>query len=148
MNIRCMIKKTGVPLVLSGAAFAIMAASPVAVTHAYDAETGATRRPPQRLEQQQGLGMVQQKVRFSHRLQDMVGSGKITKDQALKLQRELERFHERQQRNRERFIQNLPEKTGIAEDTLKELFQPPRKGPQDTYERPRHRDWHDDRDDD
>ncbi len=128
-------------LSISGAAFAIIAASPVAVSHAYDAETGATRRPPQRVEQRSDLGQVAMKVRFSHHLQAMVADGKITKDQAFKLQNELDRFHERQQKDRQRFMDRLPEKTGISEDTLQELF-----APRDGARRPAPGDWHHDDD--
>lgn len=144
MNIRYIVKKTCMPLALAGAAFAIMAASPVAVSHAYDAETGATRRPPQRVEQWNDLGQVAMKVRFSHRLQAMVADGKITKDQAFKLQNELDRFHERQQKDRQRFMDKLPEKTGISEDTLQELFAPPQRAPRDGARRSGLGDWHHD----
>lgn len=105
-------------MALAGAAFAIMAASPAAVSEAYD------NRPPQHMEQMMPpAGSA--KLGFSHRLQAMVADGKITKDQAFKLQHELDKFHQKQQKDREHFMEKLPDKTGISESTLKEIMTPP-----------------------
>lgn len=114
-------KKTLRPLALVGAAFAIMAASPYTLAHAYDGRPG-----PRPAYGDQQLRQTYQKVGFSHRLQAMVADGKITKDQALRLQKLMAKEEDRQQRSHRRFVESLPEKTGISEDTLRELFAPPR----------------------
>lgn len=64
---------------------------------------------------------------FSHRVQAMVRDGKITQDQAFKLYDEMDRFERRGHRDHKRFMRSLPDKTGISDATLKELFAPPKK---------------------
>lgn len=141
--------KTLRPLALAGAAVAIMAASPF-MAQAYDGGPGMA--PPSHADRQ--LQQTYMKVGFSHRLQAMVADGKITKDQALKLQRLMDKEQDRQRRDHRRFVESLPEKTGISEDTLKELFAPPqrpnRDRDDDRYDAPRYgaRHGHGDRYDD
>lgn len=130
--------KTIRPIALAGAAVAIMAASPYALAQAYDGGPGMP--PPQRLEQRQGH-MIQQKMDFSRRLQAMVADGRVTRDQALKLQNLLRRQQKRQQENareQRRFMESLPDKTGISADTLRELLMPPQRP-----DGPRHHDRYD-----
>lgn len=130
-------RKTIRPIALAGAAVAIMAASPYAMAEAHDGGPGMT---PQRLEQRQGQ-MIQRKMDFSRRLQAMVADGRVSRDQALKLQNLLSRHQKKQQENareQRRFMESLPDKTGISEDTLRELFAPPQYP-----DGPRHRDRYD-----
>lgn len=122
------IRKKMVALSLVGAAAAIMAAVPYGIASAADAETGASMPPP-KMERPMGPGpamMPQQKLAFSHRVQQMVRDGRITSDQAFKLNDEMKRFQRRQHKERQKFIESLPDRTGIDQDTLKEIFMPPR----------------------
>lgn len=122
------IRKKMVALSLVGAAAAIMAAVPYGIASAADAETGASMPPPT-MERPMGPGpamMPQQKLAFSHRVQQMVRDGRITSDQAFKLNDEMKRFQRRQHKERQKFIESLPDRTGIDQDTLKEIFMPPR----------------------
>lgn len=122
------IRKKMVALSLVGAAAAIMAAVPYGMASAADAETGASMPPP-KMERPMGPGpamMPQQKLAFSHRVQQMVRDGRITSDQAFKLNDEMKRFQRRQHKERQKFIESLPDRTGIDQDTLKEIFMPPR----------------------
>ena len=122
------IRKKMVTLSLVGAAAAIMAAVPYGIASAADAETGASMPPP-KMERPMGPGpamMPQQKLAFSHRVQQMVRDGRITSDQAFKLNDEMKRFQRRQHKERQKFIESLPDRTGIDQDTLKEIFMPPR----------------------
>lgn len=122
------IRKKMVTLSLVGAAAAIMAAVPYGIASAADAETGASMPPP-KMERPMGPGpamMPQQKLAVSHRVQQMVRDGRITSDQAFKLNDEMKRFQRRQHKERQKFIESLPDRTGIDQDTLKEIFMPPR----------------------
>lgn len=110
---------------LVGAAAAVMTVMPNSQASAADMRPGPPP-PPHR------IGMAGPGFHgtfdFSHRVQAMVRDGKITQDQAFKLYDEMERFERKGQRDHRRFMHKLPERTGISEDTLKELFAPPQRG--------------------
>lgn len=137
------IRKKMVALSLVGAAAAIMAAVPYGMASAADAETGASMPPP-RMERPMGPGlavMPQQKLAVSHRVQQMVRDGRITSDQAFKLNEEMKRFQRRQHKERRKFIESLPDRTGIDQDTLKEIFMPPRHDADKRHPYRDDRDW-------
>lgn len=108
---------------LVGAAAAVMTVMPNSQASAADMRPGPP--PPHR------VGMTGPSFHgtfdFSHRVQDMVREGKITQDQAFKLYDEMDRFERRGHRDHKRFMRSLPDKTGISDATLKELFAPPKK---------------------
>lgn len=124
------IRKKLVAASLVGAAAAIVAAVPYGMASAADAETGASMPPP-RMERRMGPGPAvmpqQKKLAVSHRVQQMVRDGRITSDQAFKLNEEIKRFQHKQHKERRKFITSLPDKTGIDRDTLKEIFAPPQR---------------------
>lgn len=135
------IRKKLVAASLVGAAAAIVAAVPYGMASAADAETGASMPPP-KMERRMGPGpavMPQQKLAVSHRVQQMVRDGRITSDQAFKLNEEMKRFQHKQRKEQRKFITSLPDKTGIDEDTLKEIFAPPQRG--HTMKHPDAADW-------
>lgn len=108
---------------LVSAAAAVMTVMPNSQASAADMRPGPP--PPHR------IGMAgpgfHSTFDFSHRVQAMVRDGKITQDQAFKLYDEMKRFERKGQRDHRRFMHKLPERTGISEDTLKELFAPPKR---------------------
>ncbi len=123
------VRKRILAVSLVSAAAAIMAAMPYGIASAADAETGPSVPPP-RMERRMGPGpavMPQAKLAFSHRIQQMVRDGKLTSDQALKLNKEMQRFQKKQRKERRQFMESLPDKTGIDQDTLKEIFTPPQR---------------------
>ncbi len=123
------IRKKLVAASLVGAAAAIVAAVPYGMASAADAETGASMPPP-RMERRMGPGpvvMQQPKLAVSHRVQQMVRDGRITADQAFKLNEEIKRFQNKQRKEQRKFITSLPDKIGIDQDTLKEIFAPPQR---------------------
>lgn len=109
---------------LVGATAAVMTVMPNSQASAADMRPGPPP-PPHR------IGMAgpgfHSTFDFSHRVQAMVRDGKITQDQAFKLYDEMKRFERKGQRDHRRFMHKLPERTGISEDTLKELFAPPKR---------------------
>lgn len=133
-------KKKIMAMTFVGAAAAILVSVPFADASAADVPpappaytqqgSGPAMMPPQ------GQGFHHPKMAFSHRIQDMVREGKITDQQALDLNKEMdkfeknkrkanEKFHEAQRKEHQKFIDSLPSKTGISETTLKEIFTPP-----------------------
>lgn len=123
------VRKRILAVSLVGAAAAIMAAMPYGMASAADAETGPSVPPP-RMERRMGPGPAvspQAKLAFSHRVQQMVRDGKLTSDQALKLNKEMQRFQKKQRKERRQFMESLSDRTGIDQDTLKEIFAPPQR---------------------
>lgn len=74
------------------------------------------------------------KLAVSHRVQQLVKDGKITSDQAMKLNEEMQRFQRKQQKERKKFMKSLPDKTGIDKDTLKEIFTSPQRNHKMRYQ--------------
>lgn len=109
------LRKKIIALAFTGAAAMLITAVPNAQVSAADI------RPPRPAAMQQAHYLA-----YSHRLQDMVRDGKISEQQALKLNKAVKKFHAKQAQDRKRFMKSLPERTGISQDTLKELFAPPR----------------------
>ena len=69
--------------------------------------------------------------RSDARIDQMVQQGKITSDQADKLKTALKDFQEKQHKERQQFLKSLPDKTGISEETLRDVLVQPRfrRGP-------------------
>ncbi len=116
--------------VLAGAAVFLFSAVPFSMASAADCRGGhaAPPPPPPPPHHMQAPGpdwRGESTFAFSHRVQDMVRDGKITLDQAMKLNGEMKKFKRHPGRDHRRLMQSLPDTTGISEDTLKELFAPP-----------------------
>lgn len=118
-----------------GAAAAFMAVAPYMTASAADMNDRRPGPPPPPFRAEEpgpgpammGPGPIVKGFGFSHRVQAMVRDGKITAEQAMKLNRELDKYERRQAKAHKKFVRELPEKTGISEDTLKELFAPPKR---------------------
>lgn len=122
---------------LAGAAAAILTAAPFMPSFAADtdAQAGATTKQTQQTAQQ-GRHRMPPHPRFNpdQRINQYVSDGTITQDQADKLKKALKEEHEKQQKEHETFMKNLPKKTGISEDTLKKIMPQrpqPRRAPHD-----------------
>lgn len=120
-------RKKMASLALAGVAAAFIAAAPSGMASAADMRN-TPPPPPQRIGAP-GPALGHGTFAFSHRIQAMVRDGKITQEQAFKLNDAVKRFEKKQGKERRKFMKNLPEQTGISEDTLKELFAPPKKRP-------------------
>lgn len=72
---------------------------------------------------------------FANRINQMVQDGKITSEQGTKLKNAMDEFRHKQENERKEFMKSLPDKTGISQDQLKEIFRGPNqhnmKGPQE-----------------
>ena len=108
-------------ITLAGAAAAILITAPYAFVSADDTTSAS-----------QNAGMTQQTSQMPHpqfnmenHIQQYVTSGKITSEQAAKLQKALQEQHQKNKTDHEKFMKELPDKTGISEDTLKEIMKRP-----------------------
>lgn len=115
-----------------------IASAPYTMVSAQDAEAMLPMPPMEVQGPQPGFGPGHGKFAFSHRIQQMVRDGKITDDQATKLMDAMKKFHKRQMREHREFMDSLPDKTGISEDTLKEIFVRPQRPPMPPQDRHDH----------
>lgn len=117
-------KKSVLAAALAGTAAFMIGTAPFAVAQAAettDAAAGASTR----------VGTAAQMPPMRPfgpelRIKQMVQQGKITSEQAEKLKKAIADFHEKQEKDHQKFIKSLPSKTGISETTLQELMAPPR----------------------
>lgn len=63
----------------------------------------------------------------NERVNQAVKDGKITSEQATKLKNAMDEFKQKQKAERKEFMKSLPDKTGISQATLKEIFKKPNK---------------------
>ncbi|WP_427112085.1 hypothetical protein [Megasphaera sueciensis] len=61
-------------------------------------------------------------MRMKQHIDTMVQEGKITRGQGDKLESAIHDFHQKEQAKWKTFMNQLPDKTGISKETLKELF--------------------------
>lgn len=108
---------------LMGTATVLVSLSSVLPVEAADAAAGASMMPTQRQER----SLEGRKNPIDHKIDRFVQEGKLTQEQATKLKKECQDFQKKEQRNHQTFEKNLPSKTGIDENTLKELFKRPKR---------------------
>lgn len=104
---------------LAGAAVAVLAAVPF--TSSFAADTDNPPAPPMMGAPREN--MAHQADKDKH-IDDMVTAGKLTSEQGEKLKAALKEFSAKQRSERKAFFDSLPNKTGISESTLKEVFRP------------------------
>jgi len=68
-------------------------------------------------------------MRMKQHIDTMVQEGKITRDQGAKLESAMQDFHQKEHAKWKSFMNQLPDKTGISKETLKELFHHPAPPP-------------------
>lgn len=64
-------------------------------------------------------------VHMKYCMDKMIQEGKITTEQANTLEIVMQNFHQKQKAERQMFMSQLPDKTGISHNTLRELFYHP-----------------------
>lgn len=122
IQIHTMLRKKMAAITLVGASAAILIAAPYAFVSAEDTTTAVMPCDVA----VQHMGPMHQGMRFDmdNRIHQYVTNGKITSEQADKLEKAMQEQFQKQQKNREDFIKNLPGKTGISESTLNEIMRP------------------------
>lgn len=121
------LKKKVLSGLLAGTAAVMLMASPYMPVSAYDTTTAQTQQaateegaPGPHDGHQKGPQQA-----MTERIATMVKNGKITQDQADKLEVSMKAFHEKQGQEMKAWRDNLPNETGISQDTLKEIFKRP-----------------------
>jgi polyhydroxyalkanoate synthesis regulator phasin len=105
-------------ITLTGAAAAMLIVAPYAFSFAADSSVPDSTTSAS----QQMRKMPPPQGNLKNRIQQYVNDGKITNEQADKLQAALKDQHNTEQKNHEKFMKNLPGKTGISENTLKDIL--------------------------
>ena len=87
-----------------------------------DAAAGASTRPKMTRQ----MPPIHPGIGQNARIDRMVQQGKITSEQANKLKKAIADFREKEAKDHQKFMKSLPNKTGISEETLREIMAPPR----------------------
>lgn len=109
--------------VLAGTAAVMIGVAPFTVAQAADttdAAAGASTRP-QMIRQ---MPPIHPGIGQNARIDRMVQQGKITSEQADKLKKAIADFREKEAKDHQKFMKSLPDKTGISEETLREIMAP------------------------
>lgn len=121
MQIHQILRRKVAAITLAGAAAAILITAPYLFVSADDTASAS-----------KNAGTTQQTSQMSHpqgnmenHIQEYVTNGKITSEQAAKLQKALQEQHQKNKENHDKFMKELPDETGISEDTLKEIMKRP-----------------------
>lgn len=111
--------------VLAGTAAVMIGVAPFTIAQAADttdAAAGASTRPKMTRQ----MPPIHPGIGQNARIDRMVQQGKITSEQANKLKKAIADFREKEAKDHQRFMKSLPNKTGISEETLREIMAPPR----------------------
>jgi polyhydroxyalkanoate synthesis regulator phasin len=120
IQIHTMVRRKIAAMTLAGAAAAILIAAPYTFVSAED----SMATPYNTTAQQMGKMPPAPQMGMENRIQQYVTNGKITSEQADKLKKALQEQHQKEQKDREKFMKNLPAQTGVSEATLKEIMKP------------------------
>lgn len=111
--------------VLAGTAAVMIGVAPFTIAQAADttdAAAGASTRPKMTRQ----MPPIHPGIGQNARIDRMVQQGKITSEQANKLKKAIADFREKEAKDHQKFMKSLPNKTGISEETLREIMAPPR----------------------
>lgn len=111
--------------VLAGTAAVMIGVAPFTIAQAADttdAAAGASTRPKMTRQ----MPPIHPGIGQNARIDRMVQQGKITSEQANKLKKAITDFREKEAKDHQKFMKSLPNKTGISEETLREIMAPPR----------------------
>ena len=111
--------------VLAGTAAVMIGVAPFTIAQAADttdAAAGASTRPKMIRQ----MPPIHPGIGQNARIDRMVQQGKITSEQANKLKKAIADFREKEAKDHQKFMKSLPNKTGISEETLREIMAPPR----------------------
>jgi len=111
--------------VLAGTAAVMIGVVPFTIAQAADttdAAAGASTRPKMTRQ----MPPIHPGIGQNARIDRMVQQGKITSEQANKLKKAIADFREKEAKDHQKFMKSLPNKTGISEETLREIMAPPR----------------------
>ena len=111
--------------VLAGTAAVMIGVAPFTIAQAADttdAAAGASTRPKMTRQ----MPPIHPGIGQNARIDRMVQQGKITSEQANKLKKAIADFREKEAKDHQKFMKRLPNKTGISEETLREIMTPPR----------------------
>lgn len=111
--------------VLAGTAAVMIGVAPFTIAQAADATdaaAGASTRPKMTRQ----MPPIHPGIGQNARIDRMVQQGKITSEQANKLKKAIADFREKEAKDHQKFMKSLPNKTGISEETLREIMAPPR----------------------
>ena len=123
MDMKKSLSKKILASVLAGSAVLTFAVAPYMPVSAND---DTTTQPKMETISKDGPHRLGAKnTKFNERINQMVKNGKLTSEQATKLKNAMEEFKHQQQEARKDFMKSLPDKTGISQDTLKEIFRKP-----------------------
>jgi polyhydroxyalkanoate synthesis regulator phasin len=125
MKIQYNLKKKVLAGVLAGTAAVMLMAAPYMPVSASN-DTAKAESYAAEMQHPGGPGMHKNNG-FKDRLAQMVKDGKITQDQADKLSSSMKAFREKQKQERKDWMEQLPNETGISQDTLKTIFRPQHK---------------------
>lgn len=111
--------------VLAGTAAVMIGVAPFTIAQAADttdAAAGASTRPKMTRQ----MPPIHPGIGQNACIDRMVQQGKITSEQANKLKKAIADFREKEAKDHQKFMKSLPNKTGISEETLREIMAPPR----------------------
>ena len=111
--------------VLAGTAAVMIGVAPFTIAQAADttdAAAGASTRPKMIRQ----MPPIHPGIGQNARIDRMIQQGKITSEQADKLKKAIADFREKEAKDHQKFMKSLPDKTGISEETLREIMAPPR----------------------
>lgn len=108
--------------VLAGTAAVMIGVAPAQAADTTDAAAGASTRPKMTRQ----MPPIHPGIGQNARIDRMVQQGKITSEQANKLKKAIADFREKEAKDHQKFMKSLPNKTGISEETLREIMAPPR----------------------
>ena len=111
--------------VLAGTAAVMIGVAPFTIAQAADTTdvaAGASTRPKMTRQ----MPPIHPGIGQNARIDRMVQQGKITSEQANKLKKAIADFREKEAKDHQKFMKSLPNKTGISEETLREIMAPPR----------------------
>jgi polyhydroxyalkanoate synthesis regulator phasin len=127
MNIQKSLKQKVMASVLAGTAAAILMAAPFMPVSANDSNNAQPSAYTESADGGQHKAPINRHNFFNEKLTKMVNAGTITQDQADKLKAAMKEHKDQVKADHDAWMKSLPDKTGISEQTLKQIFAHPKR---------------------